>query len=73
MQSLPMLSINHYIQSKEVGRSSDHKKGFLMPPKGYVTITVPRALAVRLRKMKDGLGLDSPAACIEYLLRLTMW
>jgi len=44
-----------------------------MPPKGFESITIPKALAVRLRKMMKGLRLDSPAACIEYLLKLTGW
>ena len=44
-----------------------------MPPKGYEAITIPKALAVRLRQMMRGQRLDSPADCIEYLLRLTVW
>jgi len=44
-----------------------------MPPKGWETITVPRALAVRLRRMKKAQRFDSVAECIEYLLRLTVW
>lgn len=44
-----------------------------MPPKGYETITIPRALAVRLRRMKKAQGLSSVGACIEYLLKLTVW
>lgn len=44
-----------------------------MPPKGYETITVPKALAVRLRKMKRYQNMDSIGDCIEYLLKFTIW
>ena len=49
------------------------EKGFLMPPKGYETITIPTKLAVRLRKMKRFQRLGSVADCIEYLLKFTIW
>ncbi len=44
-----------------------------MPPKGYETITIPKALAIRLRKMKKGQRLASIGDCIESLLRFTVW
>jgi len=44
-----------------------------MPPKGYETITIPKALAVRLRRMKKAQGLSSVAECIENMLSLTVW
>jgi len=44
-----------------------------VPPKGYETITIPKKLAVRLRKMKKAQRLASIADCIEYLLRFTVW
>ena len=44
-----------------------------MPPKGHVTITIPRQLADRLNRMKKGERRDSVAECIEYLLKLTVW
>lgn len=44
-----------------------------MPPKGYVSITVPRALATRLKRMKRAQRLGSVAECIEYLLKFTVW
>jgi len=44
-----------------------------MPPKGFETITIPKALAIRLRKMKKGQRLGSVGECIEYLLKFTIW
>ena len=41
-----------------------------MPPRGYESITVPKALAARLRRMKKGLKKDSIVECLEYVLRL---
>ena len=44
-----------------------------MPPKGYESITVPTALAARLRRMMKAMRLGSIVECIEYLLRFTMF
>jgi len=44
-----------------------------MPPKGYKTVTLPRALVARLERMKKGQRLGSVAECIEYLLKFTVW
>jgi len=44
-----------------------------MAPKGFETITIPKALAVRLRRMRNAQHLGSIAECIEYLLRFTVF
>ncbi len=44
-----------------------------MPPKGYETPSIPKALMVRLRRMKKAQGFKSIWECIEYLMRFTVW
>jgi len=44
-----------------------------MPPKGYKTVTLPRALVTRLERMKKAQRFDSVGDCIEYLLKFTVW
>ena len=44
-----------------------------MPPKGFVSITISKALADRLNRMKKAQKLGSTAECIEYLLKFTIW
>lgn len=44
-----------------------------MPPKGFTTITIPKALAARLKRMKKAQCFNSAGDCIEYLLKFTVW
>jgi len=44
-----------------------------MPPKGFTAITIPTALAARLKRMKKAQRFNSVGDCIEYLLKFTVW
>lgn len=44
-----------------------------MPPRGYKTVTLPKALVARLKRMKKAQRLGGIAECIEYLLKFTIW
>lgn len=45
----------------------------MMPPKGYVSITIHKALAARLERMRKSQRFSSLGECIEYLLKFTVW